>query len=84
MAFPVSPQRGAGGNSKLGDMSEFWVVGGVCKDTPIEEFVEIGEEERYGPFWSFRDAEREWQRLSWNQQEYGEAFYEIVEEPALH
>ena len=84
MAFAVSPERRVGGNSKLGDMSEFWVVGGVLRDTPFEDFVEIGEEERYGPFWSFRDAEREWQRLSWNQTDASEAFYQIIEEPALH
>ena len=68
-------------------MSEFWVVGGVqidAKGTSFEHVVEDGTEERYGPFWSYRDAEREWQRLSWNQIDDGRLYYQIVEEATLH
>ena len=68
-------------------MSEFWVVGGANLDTMganFEEIVEDGTEERHGPFWSYRDAEREWQRLSWNQIDDGRLYYQIVEEATLH
>ncbi len=68
-------------------MSEFWVVGGVHMDTmgtDYDETAEDGTEERYGPFWSYRDAEREWQRLSWNQIDDRRLCYQIVEEATLH
>lgn len=65
-------------------MSEFWVVGGVPTDASFDEMGEDDTEERYGPFWSYRDAEREWQRLSWNQIDDGRLYYQIVEEATLH
>lgn len=61
-------------------MSEFWVVGGVYKNTRFDEIAEAGAEERHGPFWSYRDAEREWQRLSWRNVDYCRIRYQIVEE----
>ena len=68
-------------------MSEFWVVGGVhmdTMDTDYDETAEDATEERYGPFWSYRDAEREWQRLSWNRIDDRRLCYQIVEEATLH
>ncbi len=65
-------------------MSEFWVVGGVFTDTSFEELTEDCVEERHGPFWSFRDAEREWQRLSWKQADSCQVRYHIIEEATLH
>jgi len=61
-------------------MSEYWVVGGVYKSTRLDEIAKACVEERHGPFWSYRDAEREWQRLSWRNVDYYQIRYQIVEE----
>ena len=43
----------------------YWVVGGIYKDTSFTE-LEIGNDlERYGPYNTFDEAKKEWDRISW-------------------
>ncbi len=65
-------------------MSEFWVVGGVYENTRFEQLIQGVSEERHGPYWSYRDAEREWQRLSWREVDKCHVRYQIVEEAVFH
>lgn len=65
-------------------MSEYWVVGGVFTSTEFDELVAGEDEERHGPFWSYSDAERAWQRLSWQKVDKCQVRYQIVEEATLH
>ena len=43
----------------------YWVVGGTYKDTNFEELQKGSELERYGPYNSYNEAKKEWDRLSW-------------------
>lgn len=64
-------------------MAAFWVVGGEYRDTRFEEFAEGREEERYGPFATYDDAEREWKRLSWAAVDNCQVRYRIVEDETV-
>ncbi len=46
-------------------MHEYWVIGGIYKDTKFHRMESGGAEEKYGPFSSYEEAKAEWQRLSW-------------------
>jgi hypothetical protein len=61
-------------------MSRFWVVGGLYRDTRFNELAHGHQEERYGPFSRWEDAQREWQRVSWANVDVCNARYRIVEE----
>ncbi len=65
-------------------MNEFWVIGGAYKDTRFDELKHGVSEERYGPYWSYRDAERAWQRLSWREVDNCQVRYQIIEEAVFH
>lgn len=47
------------------DARAYWVVGGEYADTGFDRMAEGKTEERHGPFAEYRDAQAEWQRLSW-------------------
>lgn len=47
------------------DARSYWVVGGEYTDTGFEEMAAGIEEERYGPFNSYKEAQALWQQLSW-------------------
>ena len=47
------------------DARAYWVVGGEYADTGFEELAHGGEEERYGPFPSYNEAQALWQQMSW-------------------
>lgn len=66
------------------EMSRFWVVGGEYRNTRFEEFAEGRKEERYGPFASYADAEREWQSRSWAAVDSCTVRYRIVEDETVH
>lgn len=61
-------------------MHRFWVVGGQYRDTRFAEFAPGRAEERYGPFASYVEAQKVWQRLSWAQVDDCHVRYRIVEE----
>lgn len=61
-------------------MRRFWVVGGHYRNTRFNEFAEGRNEERYGPFERYEDAQAEWQRLSWAEVDNCHVRYRIVEE----
>lgn len=58
----------------------YWVVGGHYKDTRFEELAPGHGPERYGPYKTYREAEQEWQRMSWQQVDNCHVFYRIVDE----
>jgi hypothetical protein len=64
-------------------MPAFWVVGGKYRNTRFEEFAEGCEEERYGPFETYADAEREWKRVSWAAVDFCQVRYRIVEDETV-
>ena len=43
----------------------YWVVGGTYKDTNFQELEKGSELERHGPYNSYNEAKKEWDRLSW-------------------
>jgi hypothetical protein len=43
----------------------YYVVGGTYKNTLFKEFAEGCEQEKYGPFNSYADARRLWEKISW-------------------
>jgi hypothetical protein len=47
------------------DASAYWVVGGEYADTGFENLADGKEEERYGPFNTYKEAQGLWQQLSW-------------------
>jgi len=47
------------------DASAYWVVGGEYADTGFEQFAKGCQEERYGPFQSYKEAQAVWQQMSW-------------------
>lgn len=47
------------------DARAWFVVGGEYADTGFDSIKGGGEEERYGPFRSYAEAQQEWARLSW-------------------
>ena len=61
-------------------MSAFWVVGGRYRDTRFDRFAEGRGEERHGPFATYADAQREWQKLSWRFVDDCNVRYRIVEQ----
>ena len=38
---------------------------GVLKNTSFNEFVDDSKKERYGPFESYEDAKKYWDKISW-------------------
>lgn len=59
---------------------QFWVVGGKYESTEFRAFAPGAQEERYGPFAAFDDAQREWQRHAWRTVDNCLYRYRIVEE----
>lgn len=47
------------------DAHAYWVVGGEYADTGFETLADGKEEERYGPFNTYKEAQALWQQLSW-------------------
>tara|TARA_B100000963_G_C22489796_1_gene608715 strand:- start:503 stop:688 length:186 start_codon:yes stop_codon:yes gene_type:complete len=43
----------------------YYVVGGTFKDTSFEEFQDESKKEKYGPFKTFEDAKKLWEKISW-------------------
>ena len=43
----------------------YYVVGGTFKNTSFEEFEEQSKKEKYGPFKTFKDAKKLWEKISW-------------------
>lgn len=43
----------------------WWVVGGEYEDTGFVKIAEGGEEERFGPFDSYKEAQAVWSQMSW-------------------
>tara|TARA_B100001029_G_C14948311_1_gene387249 strand:- start:741 stop:926 length:186 start_codon:yes stop_codon:yes gene_type:complete len=43
----------------------YWVIGGTYKDTTFKELEDGLKLEKYGPFSSYFDAKKEWNRVSW-------------------
>mgnify|MGYP001292397976 CR=1 FL=1 len=43
----------------------YWVIGGTYKDTKFQE-IEVGHKlQKYGPFNSYEDAKKKWDKISW-------------------
>ena len=59
-------------------MKMYYVIGGVYTDTSFTQV--IGEEERYGPFKKYQDAEDEWRSRSWLGVDNCHCRYTIVKE----
>jgi len=59
---------------------QYWVVGGKYETTDFQTIAAGGQEERYGPFESIDDAQREWQRHAWRTVDNCLCRYRIVEE----
>ena len=43
----------------------YWVVGGIYKDTSFTELGKGNNLERYGPYNTYDEAKKEWDRISW-------------------
>ena len=43
----------------------YFVVGGLYKNTSFNEFADHSKKERYGPFESYEDAKKYWEKISW-------------------
>ena len=43
---------------------EFWVIGGNYTDTNFHKLADGGSEQRFGPFTSYEQAQREWKARS--------------------
>ena len=43
----------------------YYVVGGIFKNTSFEEFEDQSKKEKYGPFKTFEDAKKLWEKISW-------------------
>ena len=43
----------------------YYVVGGTFKNTSFEEFEDESKKEKYGPFKTFEDAKKLWEKISW-------------------
>ena len=43
----------------------YYVVGGTFKNTSFEEFEDKSKKEKYGPFKTFEDAKKLWEKISW-------------------
>ena len=41
----------------------YYVVGGTFKDTSFEEFQDESKKEKYGPFKTFEDAKKLWEKI---------------------
>jgi hypothetical protein len=62
-------------------MTAFWVIGGEYVDTRFERLA--GAFERYGPFRTRAEAEREWRGRSMARIDQALVRYTIVEDAAL-
>lgn len=58
------------------DEPEFWVVGGVYDST---DFDKANNEGKYGPFATYEEAKKEWQRLAWETVDDANARFRIEE-----
>ena len=61
-------------------MGAFWVIGGRYASTRFDKLADGAEEERYGPFESYKAAKQEWERLSWKTVDNCHFRYRIVED----
>mgnify|MGYP001250873424 FL=1 len=43
----------------------YWVIGGVYENTSFDKIKEGESLEKFGPFSSYEDAKKEWDRISW-------------------
>ena len=43
----------------------YFVVGGLYKNTSFNEFTEDSNKEKYGPFETYKDAKKYWEKISW-------------------
>lgn len=56
----------------------YWVTGGIYADTGFTRLARGEEEEWYGPFESYDEAETQWARLAWATVDDAHARYRIV------
>ena len=56
--------------------NEFWVVGGIYKDTKFKELAEGQKLEKYGPFKEYSEARQKWDYHSW--QNVDNCFYRFT------
>jgi hypothetical protein len=64
-------------------VKQYWVVGGRYTGTDFKKIVGGGEEEGFGPFDTYEDAQEEWARLAWATVDDAHARYRIVERAAV-
>ncbi len=43
----------------------YFVVGGIYKNTLFEEFEDESKKRKYGPFKTYEDAKKHWEKISW-------------------
>ena len=43
----------------------YWVVGGKYKDTEFKQILKGSKIEKYGPYNSYLEAKKEWDKISW-------------------
>ena len=60
-------------------MSMFWVVGGRYASTKFDKLADDATEEKFGPFDTYAQAEKEWQRRSWQNVDNCYYRYRVVE-----
>ncbi|MEE9139201.1 MAG: DUF4170 domain-containing protein [Alphaproteobacteria bacterium] len=59
-------------------MKQYWVVGGRYADTGFKEIAGGAEEECFGPFDTYEEAQGEWSRLAWTTVDDAHARYRLV------
>lgn len=64
--------------SEEGVSISYWVVGGEYKTTRFREIVEGRQEERYGPFPTYKAALEEWQSGAWSSVDDCHTRYRVV------
>ena len=57
----------------------YFVVGGEYTDTRFEHLANNGEEERYGPFSSYKEAREIWAEHAWRTVDNCHARYRIID-----
>jgi hypothetical protein len=61
--------------------SRYWVVGGEYTDTQFSRVIDGTEEERLGPFDSYKAAHQAWASRAWATVDSAHRRYRIVEQP---
>lgn len=56
----------------------YWVIGGEYKDTSFNEMKDGKELEKRGPFESYDEAKKEWDKISWEKVDFCNVRYIIL------